>query len=244
MPLASVSVSSTKPTATSRNRKRSSVSSGGSRAGARVGQAPVQALLEAHQHQRLQRGDEEQRVGDERDGDVHARPRARRRTRTDADSTTSAGSSDATAATGSTTVPIAGSVRSSPDAQATRGDEPGDDRHRVGEAQVESLRRRDVAAERATRAGASASGTSSRADAAARRRQAPPRCRLRGDAAAATAPTRRARTGRRRRRGVKSSASGRGVRPLRRVASLPQRARRSPAIAPAPTLPRRPCSTI
>ena len=53
------------------------MSSGG--AVALVGEPAVQPLLEAGQHERLRRRDDEQRVGDQRDGDVrggeHARPR-------------------------------------------------------------------------------------------------------------------------------------------------------------------------
>ena len=36
---------------------------------------------------------------------------------------------------------MAGSVRRSPDDPCDRGDEPGDDRYRVGERQVEAFRR-------------------------------------------------------------------------------------------------------
>ena len=83
-PLTSVSVSSTKPAATRRNRKRSSVSSGSRAVGVRQREPAVQPLLEAGQQQRLQRGDDEQRVGDQRDGDVQRRPAARRRRESDA----------------------------------------------------------------------------------------------------------------------------------------------------------------
>ena len=55
----------------------------------------------------------------------------------------SAGRSEATAATGSTTVPTRAASEQSRD-PGDGGDEPRDDRHRVGERQVEALRRRDV----------------------------------------------------------------------------------------------------
>jgi hypothetical protein len=42
---------------------------------ARIGQVPAQSLFQAHEHERLQRRDEEQCIGDECDADVQRRPR-------------------------------------------------------------------------------------------------------------------------------------------------------------------------
>ena len=44
---------------------------------AQIGQAAMQTFFERHQHQRLQGGDDQQRVGKQRNGDVQGSPRFR-----------------------------------------------------------------------------------------------------------------------------------------------------------------------
>ena len=90
------------------------MSSGGTPGRAGIGQAPAQSLLEAHQHERLQRGDEEQRIGDERDGDVQRGRRVRRRREPVRIDDERRAGARRPPRPGSTTVPIAGSVAGGP----------------------------------------------------------------------------------------------------------------------------------
>ena len=147
MPLASVSVSSTKPAATSRNRKRSSVSSGGvprSRphraargAGAFRGRSSRSAC--SARRRTARRRPARPRCG--------PRPAARRRRSKRCGCTpTSGGSSAQTAATGRTTAPTPGSARSTPDNHATSTASARDQRQRIDERQVEAFGRDDAIA--------------------------------------------------------------------------------------------------
>ena len=87
----------------------------------------MQPLFEARHHQRLQRGDDEQRVRAQRDGDVRGGPRLARDTRTRCGDAASGGSSAQTAATGRITAadaPAACAARRSATRRAPRDPRP------------------------------------------------------------------------------------------------------------------------
>ena len=83
-PLASVSVSRTKPSATSRNRKRSSVSSGTVPSASGSASPRCSRFSSPATSNAMQRRHHEQRVGDQRDGDVQRWPTARPHRQSDA----------------------------------------------------------------------------------------------------------------------------------------------------------------
>ena len=108
----------------------------------RVERAPAQPLFEPHQHERLQRGDQEHRVGDESDRDVHCGERivaVAEPVRIDDE----CGQERSHRRDGEHDGPDGGQRGEESRDPRDRGDEPGDHRHRVDERQVEAFRRRD-----------------------------------------------------------------------------------------------------
>ena len=194
-----VSVSSTKPAATSWNRKRSSVSSGSRPVGLGARDAAVQALLEPGQQQRLQRRDDEQRVA------RRARPRcgsaAQRLARVGEAMRRAARKRHQRAQRGhrqDRRCPTAGSLREQPGQHGHQHREPRDERQRLRKRQIEPVRREHGAhdrdrVQRRAPARPSASGSSG----VRRGRVGPAKPRGEG------------RTGRRRRRTVKSRVADR-----------------------------------
>ena len=172
---ASVSVSSTNPAADEpeqealeRQQRQRAVAS-------RARDAAVQPLLEPGQQQRLQRGDDEERVADERDGDVHGGPASRRRTGSDAACRRPAAAARTARRPAGRRCRPPAACASSPDSPGDEHGEPGDQRQRLRKRQIEALRRDDGAHDARPRAATSASGTSQ-----SRRRDAARGCAARG----------------------------------------------------------------